>query len=202
MVSKALVLENCRGVMECKRKLVRQHQPGSSSRPRVTTPSAGPVFRPAQPLFQPRPQVAGQGYSTPQRQVMSCPAPPRLLLLRIRMFRGLKPLRTHYRGNESASLVERNVTLPTNAPTRAAALLRQLRPPLHLPVRQILFLLLLGRTMFMERSIMSQLRKPRKLWTWSLVHFPSMTFLQLCCLILEHRILSYLLHMLRHVIYP
>jgi hypothetical protein len=28
MVNKALVMENRRGVMECKRKLVRQHQPG------------------------------------------------------------------------------------------------------------------------------------------------------------------------------
>jgi hypothetical protein len=55
MVNKALVLENCRGVMERKRKLVRQQQPGSSSRPRVATPSTGPVFRPAQPMFQPRP---------------------------------------------------------------------------------------------------------------------------------------------------
>jgi hypothetical protein len=73
MVNKALVLENHRGVMERKRKLLRQHQPGSSSRPRVTTPSAGPVFHPAQLLFQPRLHVAGQGYSTPQRQVMPRP---------------------------------------------------------------------------------------------------------------------------------
>jgi hypothetical protein len=55
IVNKALVLENRRGVMEHERKLVRQHQPGSRSRPRVTTPSARPVFCPAQPLFQPRP---------------------------------------------------------------------------------------------------------------------------------------------------
>jgi TPP-dependent indolepyruvate ferredoxin oxidoreductase alpha subunit len=54
MVNKALVLENHRGVMECKRKLVHQHQSGNSSRPRVATSSAGPVFRPAQPQFQPR----------------------------------------------------------------------------------------------------------------------------------------------------
>jgi hypothetical protein len=73
MVKKALMLENHRGAMEHKRKLVRQHQPGSSSRPRVATPLAGLVFHPAQPLFQPKPQVAGQGYSTPQRQVMSRP---------------------------------------------------------------------------------------------------------------------------------
>jgi hypothetical protein len=47
MVNKALVLENHRGV-ECKRKLVHQHQPGSSSRPRVGPPSAGSAFCPAQ----------------------------------------------------------------------------------------------------------------------------------------------------------
>jgi hypothetical protein len=49
MVNKALVLEKHRGVMERKSKLVRQHQLGSSSRPRVATSSAGPVFHPAQP---------------------------------------------------------------------------------------------------------------------------------------------------------
>jgi hypothetical protein len=73
MVNKALMLENRRGVMEHKRKLVHQHQAGSSSRPCVTTPSAGPMFCPAQSLFQPKSQVAGQGYSTPQRQVMPHP---------------------------------------------------------------------------------------------------------------------------------
>jgi hypothetical protein len=54
MVNKALVLENRRGVMECKYKLVRQHQSGSSSRPCVATSSARPVFRLAQLQFQPR----------------------------------------------------------------------------------------------------------------------------------------------------
>jgi hypothetical protein len=74
MVNKALALENRRGAMERKHRLGHQQQPGSSSRPRIATPSAGPVFRPAQLLFQPRPQVAGQGYSTPQRQVMPRPS--------------------------------------------------------------------------------------------------------------------------------
>jgi hypothetical protein len=74
MVNKDLVLKNRRGAMERKRRLGHQQQPGSSSRPCVTTPSAGPVFRPAQPLFQPRPQVVGQGYSTPQRQAMPRPS--------------------------------------------------------------------------------------------------------------------------------
>jgi hypothetical protein len=49
MVNKALVLVNCTGVMERKRKLVRQHQSGSSPRPPVTTPAIRPVFRLAQP---------------------------------------------------------------------------------------------------------------------------------------------------------
>jgi hypothetical protein len=49
MVNKALVLENRRGVIERKHKLVRQHQPGSSSRLRVVTSSAGSVFHPVQP---------------------------------------------------------------------------------------------------------------------------------------------------------
>jgi hypothetical protein len=51
MVNKALVLENHREVMECKRKLVRQHQSGNNSRPHVATSSARPVFHPAQPQF-------------------------------------------------------------------------------------------------------------------------------------------------------
>jgi hypothetical protein len=49
MVNKALVLENRRGLMERKRKLVHQHQLGSSSRLHVATSSAGPMFHPAQP---------------------------------------------------------------------------------------------------------------------------------------------------------
>jgi hypothetical protein len=64
MVNKPPVLENHRGVMEHKRKLVCQHQSGSSSRPRVAMSSAGPVFRPVQPQFQPGPQAARLGFST------------------------------------------------------------------------------------------------------------------------------------------
>jgi hypothetical protein len=70
MVNKALVLENHRGVMEHKHKLVRHHQPGISSGPRVATPSTEPMFHPTHPLFQSKSQVVGQGYSTPQRQVI------------------------------------------------------------------------------------------------------------------------------------
>jgi hypothetical protein len=51
MVNKALVLENCRGVIERKHKLVHHHQLGNISRPRVGPPSVGHMFRPAQPQF-------------------------------------------------------------------------------------------------------------------------------------------------------
>jgi hypothetical protein len=54
MVNKTLVLENHRGLMECKRNLLRQYQPGNSSRPCVATSSVGHVFYPAQPQFQPK----------------------------------------------------------------------------------------------------------------------------------------------------
>jgi hypothetical protein len=65
MVSKALVLEKHRGLMERKRKLVCQHQLGSCSRLHVATSLVGPVFRPAQPQFQPKLHATGQGFSTP-----------------------------------------------------------------------------------------------------------------------------------------
>jgi hypothetical protein len=51
VVNEALVLENRRGVMEQKCKLVHQHQSGSSSRPCVASSLAGPMFCPAQPQF-------------------------------------------------------------------------------------------------------------------------------------------------------
>jgi hypothetical protein len=73
MVNKALVLKNHRGVMEHKRKLVRQYQSSSSSSLRVATSLVGPMFHPAQPQFQPKPHAARQRFSTPQRQVIQRP---------------------------------------------------------------------------------------------------------------------------------
>jgi hypothetical protein len=73
MVNKAFVLENRNGVMKHKHKLVHQHQSGRSSRPCVASSSARPVFHPPQPQFQLRPQPAGQGFYTPQCQVIQCP---------------------------------------------------------------------------------------------------------------------------------
>jgi hypothetical protein len=44
MVNKALLLENHKVVMEREHKLVRQHQLGCSSRPRLAPSLATPVF--------------------------------------------------------------------------------------------------------------------------------------------------------------
>jgi hypothetical protein len=73
MVNKALVLENRRRVMESKHKLVCQHQPSSSFKPRVATSSTGPVFCPTLSQYLPRLQAARQGFSTPQHQVTQHP---------------------------------------------------------------------------------------------------------------------------------
>ena len=75
MVDKALVLENRRGIMDRKRKSERQTQQGSSSskHTRFGSSSAGPTFRPGQQVNQYRTQPAGQGFTTPQRQVMQRP---------------------------------------------------------------------------------------------------------------------------------
>jgi hypothetical protein len=73
MANKALVLENHRGVIEHKRKLVCQHQSCSSYRPHVATSSAGPVFYPTQPQFQPKSQAARQGFSITQCQGIQWP---------------------------------------------------------------------------------------------------------------------------------
>jgi hypothetical protein len=62
MVNKALVLENHRGMIEHKRKLVHQHRSINNSRRRVATSLARPVFHPAQLQFQLKPQAAGQGF--------------------------------------------------------------------------------------------------------------------------------------------
>jgi hypothetical protein len=45
MVNKALVLENCRGIMELKRKQERQGQSSNNSRPWVGMPSVKPIQR-------------------------------------------------------------------------------------------------------------------------------------------------------------
>jgi hypothetical protein len=73
LMNNALVLENRKGVMEHKCKLLCQHQLGSRSRLHVAASSVGPVFCPAQPQFQSKPQVAGQGFFILQDQVIQHP---------------------------------------------------------------------------------------------------------------------------------
>jgi hypothetical protein len=72
MVNKGLVLENCHGIMELKRKQERQGQSSNNSRPWVGMPSVKPIQRAPQQSprapFQQRPRAAMHGYQTPQHQ--------------------------------------------------------------------------------------------------------------------------------------
>jgi hypothetical protein len=60
MVNKALVLENHRAILECKRKQERQGQQSSKSRPCFDSSSAGPIFHHVQQSFRQMPQPTGQ----------------------------------------------------------------------------------------------------------------------------------------------
>jgi hypothetical protein len=73
MVNKTLVLENRREILEHKRKQERQSQHSTNFRRRIGSSSAGPIFRPMQPNVQSMLQPTGQGFVTPQRQMISCP---------------------------------------------------------------------------------------------------------------------------------
>jgi hypothetical protein len=125
------------------------------------------------------------------------PTISRLLLLEIGMFRGPRLLKTYLWLIGSAMPVVRRVILPTSAQIHALALFNNLH--LHLHMEPTLFMLLPRRTMPTWESTMLLWRK---LQTFSLIYFPSMTLLQLCYLILEHHILSYVMSMLRSIICP
>jgi hypothetical protein len=73
MVNKALVLENRRGILERKHKQERQSQPSTNSRPHIGSSFTGPIFQPMQQNAQPMQQRTGQGFTTPQRQMISHP---------------------------------------------------------------------------------------------------------------------------------
>jgi hypothetical protein len=202
MVNKALMLENHRGVMEHKCKLVCQHQPGSSSRPCVATSSARPVFRPAQPQFQPKPRAAGQGFSTPQRQVnqrpsnFQTPVAGNQSVQRIQVARNpLQGERKCYacgaRGHFTNKCPNPHIHPPQTAVSTPT--LTHGANSDHVATKQ---------NYAHEKLNHVSVEEARKLQTWSLVCFSSMTLWQLCCLILEHRILSYPLHMLRSIICP
>jgi hypothetical protein len=73
MVNKALVLENRRGILEHKHKQERQSQHNTNSRRRIGSSSARPIFCPTQQNVQPMLQPTGQGFVTPQCQMISHP---------------------------------------------------------------------------------------------------------------------------------
>jgi hypothetical protein len=73
MVNKALVLENRRGILECKRKQEHQSQHNSNSMSHIGSSSAGPIFYIMQQSVQPIPQPTREGFVSPQRQLISRP---------------------------------------------------------------------------------------------------------------------------------
>jgi hypothetical protein len=75
MIGKALVLENRRGILSSKRKQERQSQQSTNSRPHININSwsARPIFYPIAQSFQPMSQLVGQGFVTPQRQMILRP---------------------------------------------------------------------------------------------------------------------------------
>jgi hypothetical protein len=134
--------------------------------------------------------------------VIQHPNNSQTLMLGIRMLREPKLLQTCCRLNGGVLLVERRVISLTDAATHTHTSTRQLHLHLHLPVEPTLFLLLPSRTTLVGESTMLPWKKHKKLLMLPLVCFSSTTLLQLCYLILEHHILSYLLHMLGRLICP
>jgi hypothetical protein len=90
------------------------------------------------------------------------------------VFRGPRLPKTYLRLIGSAKLVVKEVTIPTSAPIRVSALLKQLCLHLHLTVEPTP-----SRTMHVGESTMLLGRKPKKLQTLSLVCFLLVTLLQL-----------------------
>jgi hypothetical protein len=75
MVDKALVLENRSGILSSKHKQEHQTQSNTNSRPRINVNSlpARPIFHPVPQSSQPMPRPAGQGFVTPQQQMILRP---------------------------------------------------------------------------------------------------------------------------------
>jgi hypothetical protein len=67
------MLENMRGILECKCHQENQSQESSSSRPHFDPSFVGPTFHPMQQNFQQNPQLARHGFMTPQHQMTAHP---------------------------------------------------------------------------------------------------------------------------------
>jgi hypothetical protein len=181
---------------------VRQHQLGNSSRPHVATSSAGPVFCPAQPQIQPRPQAARQGFSTPQCQVterpknLHTPATENQSVQRTQAAQD--PLQADHRCyncGEKGHYANRcpNPRTRANQTTTPTPALTSGANSIPIAAKQNYAH---GRV---NHVVVEKAQEALDVVIG--MFFLSMTLLQLCHLILEHRILSYPLHMLRSIIY-
>jgi hypothetical protein len=75
MIDKTLVVKNRIGILSSKHKQERQTQQSTNSRPHVNINSspAMPIFHPIPQSSQQMPQLAGQGFVTPQQQMILWP---------------------------------------------------------------------------------------------------------------------------------
>jgi hypothetical protein len=67
------VAENRRGILEHKCKQEHRSQPSTNSGPYIGSSSAGPIVHPMKQNVHPMPQPTGQGFVTPQHQMISHP---------------------------------------------------------------------------------------------------------------------------------
>jgi hypothetical protein len=180
MIGKALVLKNKRGILSSKHRQERQTQQSTNSRPRINISSSPtrPIFHPVAQSFQLLPQPSGQGFFTPQRQMILCPNLFQTLNTGNQSAQGTQPLRMQHRIKQTpvASTVDRRVIKLTVAsvdvshpPQLQECLHRQtameaLPRPKH------------NRTMLKEERTKWLWRKLRMPQPWCLIHLSSILF--------------------------
>jgi hypothetical protein len=146
MVNKAHVLENHRGVMERKRKLVRQYQSGSSSRPHIARLQSDLYFILLSHSFsQGRRQLDKDSLPRSIKR-FNAPTISRLMLPGIRVFKGPKLPKICCKLIVGATTMVKWDIMPTDAPIHTLMLISPLQLHLPLPTEPTLFLLLPSRT--------------------------------------------------------
>jgi hypothetical protein len=109
------VLENRRGILPCKDKQECQIQQSTNSRPRININSspARPIFHPVPQSSQQMPHPIGQGFVTPQQQMIPCTNLFQTLNTRNQSAQGIPttPNATLNKANTTCSTMDRRVIM-------------------------------------------------------------------------------------------